>query len=267
MKNKIKLIIGLGVIISPIWAFAVTDYYITIKNNTPYTLVEPGTWVDEGRGFQTSKSNINGGKEYTYEVDATSGPGGDTRVRGGIAYRINDFNNDRFMAGIKFNIDAHSDQSPQWAEAYTNGDDNLLHVDYRFTGSRYLEVTVTVAMNVFPYRFISLGLGSLNVIACGQHATPLANGFYGNPCKGNNDSFLSIGFANSPDLCRLTINSNGEIKDGLISCNMGTEARYIKDKSAIVFVCQSKGYGTSSCPWLTWEGQSDSYSKAINGTF
>ena len=155
MKNILKLMISLGIILSPIWAFAVTDYYITIKNNTPYTLVEPGLWVDEGRGFQTAKADINGGSSYRYEIDATHGPGGDTRVRGGIAYRIKEFNNDHFMAGIKFNIDAHSDQSPRGAEAYTNGDDNLLRVDYRFDDSRYLDVTVTVALNFFPYHFVS----------------------------------------------------------------------------------------------------------------
>ena len=60
----------------------------------------------------------------------------------------------------------------------------------------------------------------------------------------------------------MTLDSGMQIKEGSLACNMGTAARYIKDKSAIVFVCQSKGFGTSACPWINGEG--DSFTSGVS---
>ncbi|WP_119328498.1 hypothetical protein [Cysteiniphilum halobium] len=252
MKKRVQLALQI-ISLLPVLSFSATSYHIKFINKTPYTLVNPGVWVNHGDGSKTSeKKDIPANQEYNYDIYALSGPGGDTRINGGIAYRINEFNNDHFLAGVKFEIDAHSDQNPKLSEDYTNGDDNLLHVESKFTNAYYLDVTVTLVAKFFPYKFISLGLGELDVTACGQHAARLAGGYYRNPCKstGGVDNYLSIGFANSPDLCRITLDSGMQIKEGSLACNMGTAARYIKDKSAIVFVCQSKGFGTSACPWI-----------------
>ncbi|WP_100550373.1 hypothetical protein [Caedibacter taeniospiralis] len=267
--RRINKLIGALLCVPPVIVFAKTDYYITIDNQTPWDLNYVSYYLSRG-SFDSSgfSASVAGNKKSpAIRINAASGPGGDTRVSGQVIYQSSQFS--KYQASAYFNMDRHSSTGVYGFSSSTNSDDNLLAVsdsiDDRGDPER-LTVVVKLKTNFFPYKFISLGLGGLNITACDQHAVRLGGGYYTNPCsKWGDDNYLSIGFANSPDLCRLRLDSGMEIKAGSLSCNMGTEARYIKDKAAIVFICQSKGYGTSSCPWVTVG--TDSVSTILEGTF
>ncbi len=222
--------------------FADSYSHITIKiYNNSY-----GTFEADQPHFYNGHLDSNqpekGDALMAFSATSPDGKGGNSRVSGFINITLNG----SIAFSCYFNRDINA--SPEHLEV--NCDKKISDETYKISvadgGSG--DITISYPDTIIPFHFYSLGLGNISIMACSESATSLSDHLYKNPCQENIEGKkIIVQFSNAPNICSFTI---GKDMSSNIDCGNGVVARYKKSKSAIIFLCEQKTAGGSSCPWI-----------------
>lgn len=178
-----------------------------------------------------------------FSATSKDGAGHDTNSR--VSGYINIKSNGLLKFVCDFNVDVNA--SPDHLEI--NCRNISLDKIYKINNdSRSGNITIDYSDEVIPVRFYSIGLGDISITACSRNSASLGNGFYENPCRDNIEGKnIIVQFSNSPNTCNFPIS---KVMNSNIECGNGVAVHYLEKQNSIVFLCEQKGMGTSSCPWV-----------------
>ncbi|WP_119344683.1 hypothetical protein [Facilibium subflavum] len=247
IKNKKKWFMCVaGMILLTPFAFAneTIHYGVRLENSSRVEIKSLNVSMTHGKVVK--KSYTGDGGMFTL---ASSGSNKDTSVIGNVTI----FFKDNSEIELHIGLDEKSSAS-EFRAGVVNVLKNTVHpaAVISHTSLSSGVITITLSDNFFDHELVGIGIGALEVKACGSSSQYYANSsssrHWSDPCGSNQDkNNVVVSFSGHMGRCYLTRKNGGKLTVG--KCDNNSIVMKVKGNN-ILFLCQQKSPGDESCSWV-----------------